>query len=43
LLNYLTKLMNRLKRETMDQGIKMNQILRLGTKKRTLRGSISPH
>ena len=39
----MSKLVNRLKNENLDQGVMLNQIMRFNTKKRTLRGTISPH
>ena len=43
LISYMTKLVQRLKTENLEQGIKVNQMVRFSTKKRTIRGSIAPH
>ena len=43
LISFMTKLVNRLKSENMEQGINVNQMVRFQTRKRTVRGSIAPH
>lgn len=43
LIDFMSKLLHRLKQENIDQGIKTNEKVVFDSKKRTVHGSLEPH